>query len=728
MDLSYYQHPKIPDIISIRTIPKYYVYLYHVIIKKGNQYYISYARDAYSVIVPIEFEGEIVNMYAMVESSGYLCTDKNTYYISRSNEVTVCNCVCTRAVMGKHYMILYTNDHRVIYYINNAEQNSIPLSLDDVKIVGNCLRMPGHEVLKHCIGDLMIKDNPDQMYSINSVGWVFTTPSTDILYIMDDLNRISKLPSIAYTRAIADYGVNSKFSNQNIYFIDDMNKIHILEKNIVTISNYTYFYRWLCTFEGDTKEITKIISLGDYLIVFGLTFVHAYGKVKTQCDKIIVKWRFPLGANVEFDTNIFGTRFVLKYGSEFIIIGPNVVTENKLITLSPFTIFQIPGITSTLVSALRQDTTLYHSNGLFIVLDHQTQLVTEATGKNILGSVVRFNQVDAMIETESNVFNQYLLTLVSLNFKSQLCASLSHQGHQISYGPGARRDIHQRITDYIKSNLFTDSTGLYGKVINNSNPFWYPSHKTNNAYYFGKFLAYLCHNKNQLNFHIDLSILYAIHSIICEIISHGQSLSINELAAFHNEFFPTDYKSMVCLDDNYKRDAQAFRDLALSYDSFEQCIYDKLKIDIAVRQDPLIQEIARGIYDYNPLMCASSLWSLDKMLSGDFKYDRDGVMNNFVYVSLYKYNDALNKMKQFILDLSDEELTKFMITVTGYHIRDCKVNIHVVGEIGSGDNKKDIDIKTCSDRISIASHVFDRDDYVPVLKAYLCSRDIGIRD
>jgi hypothetical protein len=750
MALSYFNTP-ISKSHNDDTI--YHTYLYHVIIQRGTTYHISYLNYTYMNPKNLVIDGKIMGVYAIDYTNGYVCTDKNTYFVCYYGPSIACNCICSDVRIGTHHLILYTNDNRLIYYrTDNANmQSSTPVPVTSIAMVCNFKVQSFGESMNLFLSstynrNLKLKQNikPLNMWRFVHLPCVFTTDddSNGIRYnILDLEGNIYRLPLVRPAKVIVDYSTNTRESSQDIYFIDQSKLVRTI---IGTDTSYIYSPMFQLDSNVELDQIQQIVQFGQYCIVIGTTFIHAYGINCSWRKGVVIKWddSFKSIGLIKFVTTLFENRLIFKYDRDFIVIeSRRLSSNNPAITVTKYDNFVLPGYTSTIVRAIRTSESilpvwakpdLFFSCGKFFTNGYKT--IMDMNGQQLFGfnDAEKYRRIQLFsthinVECDLNAFDQVFNTAISLNFKNQLSMDLSNQSNQsnqfisMSTGPGTRRDIDNRIMDYIQNNLLTPSTrDHFGYKLNLSNEFWRDM-PNNRDFYFGKFIAYMLNREgSSMPFHFSMSYLYTIYMKMQREKYNAVQYDIDCLAPFHQEFMPQDFQSMKTLGDNYKISNDEFAKLELPFESFSECILDRLKINISDVELQCLLNIADGMYNFNPSLANLSMIDLCKTLSGDFKYDRVSVLKNInVCADTLNVQAETLKMQAFLHGLTNEELMQFMINVTGYHIRDSGVYVRVT------DHMRDVHIiiSTCRDRLTIFSEVFHHENYCEVLKAYFCSKD-----
>jgi hypothetical protein len=133
------------------------------------------------------------------------------------------------------------------------------------------------------------------------------------------------------------------------------------------------------------------------------------------------------------------------------------------------------------------------------------------------------------------------------------------------------------------------------------------------------------------------------------------------------------------------------------------------------------------------------MYELSVLLGGNFIYNRQSVIDN-IFVKFETNIDIcktelgktdsviltyIDKVKYFIDNLNDEELKRFMINVTGHIISTNNVEFLIYPR---SFRNVDITIVTCKESIKVVTSLLDQDNYIEILKGYLCTKDSYIKD
>jgi hypothetical protein len=706
---------------------EYFVYLYHVIIKKNGKYWICdqfRETDNKGVGYPLYIEGEFKSLHTTLNTFAYICTDQNTY-LYNNNVLTPCNCICSDVMVSRHCLILTTSHGILIYNSNNGDSSNTskfhinPKLVDNLMICNNGLH--GYDISL----SYSFSTYPDEVYTVpSSMGQVWIVGfNKKYSVIHREVLRDINYSQVNIARLIVDYSPNTLFSSQNAYFISttaDVYRIFMGSEPSLTV---------LCTTNiTDPWSIKEIVSFRDYCVIVGKDYLHMYSKIKNNVTNNVTNNLPSVCMTVEPDSlkvcSSIWSNMVLNYKSGFIVIGTQIMVNNPAIQITLMNEFKLP-TTPVYEIMPAPNTKLYYSNGSYVSVDCHG-VATDISGNIIWSDVKLFSNItrklnimDVQIELNANAFDQLLCTLITTNFNVGLRVSMGHKSIVQSAGPGLRRVIHNAVVEYMRSNLFIlDSLNTLTPTykINISHPYWLQ----NNGYYMGKLIAYLFNSNFTLPFHMSLNRLYAIYEQI-QSRTKSDKINVDSLAPFHKNFYPLDFVCMANLDDAYKLDDEKFKELALGYDSFLECIKNRLHMSpIPADEVPILSNIAAGLYDFNPKIATLSLWQLARFISGDFIYNRVAVINNINFsINDNKFEPYRIMMKAFVDGLTDDELIQFMITVTGYHVRNSPVTVNI---INSPSGNQDILITTCYDKLSVACHVFER-GYTDILKGYLCTRD-----
>jgi hypothetical protein len=730
--ISYFQSP--PNQGPLKTT--IYVYLFHIIYKVGTAYSIKWGSDTHSH--PLDIRGEIIDVHSVNGQFAYVCTDIATYYIThdlciRCTTSTDEDFICSTARIGRHYMILSSNTE-TIYYIDDSDYSNInntkAVVNSNIVIIGNC-RSIGPRILQspftptnvpchypsEAMGALV------EMYFFQN-SWIYHCVDGKYYVASGKFVHQVDMKGVVIVKTIADYNGGTRFSHQNLYLIDDLCNVYIISKFKTLVK--------VCTVNsiGDSisaDSICDIISLHDHqIIICGSNYLHVY-PVIDNTESVTTIAKMSTDYPVSVISNLNNTQTVLKCGPDFIVIAPNIVeSQNKSIICS-YPQFDISlQYKTTIVRATKGQ--LHYSLG-FVLVDRY-----EAT--NLQGKPIIYNNpsycvfknlypLSVSIEIAFNVFDQFMNTMISTNFYHKLEIYAMEYDKQTSSGPGVNRDFHHQVAEYIHANLVVLAHHHHGYKLNLSHPFW----SDNSAYYFGKLIAYLMSVDCCLPFHFTPGVLYVIYRIIQ--FRNGVTTScIDQLAPFHKHFYPLDYIHMFNLNDEYKTDPILFQNLCLEYDSFHHMIAEKFN-DSSALELQYLQFIAMGMHDFAPGLTNITMWDMSIMMSGNYTYDRHKVIEHISIVvenshcTEQRLIDCIPKMKKFIEQLSNDELMQFMITVTGYHIRDSGAHVIIYHQLS---NNLDVCIATCYDRLNVSSHVFDTAGYEDILKGYLCVRDTHIHD
>jgi hypothetical protein len=740
MDASYYT-----DTPMLKT--KYHIYNHVIIAEIANKYYLCHPRN--SDAIQLAIEGVLCNIYNMPGIPGigmYICTDINTYWYMNGICYS-CNCICTSCDVGTHYLILYMNDGMMIYFNNNnsSQTNRTPIPRGEIKCYCRVNRIDGLNIFTSCWGSsanitMDCHINPDDMYYVPSLSaWIIRIGFTYIVRHICD-NKCYDIDQTDISRVITDYGINSNFDTKNVYFIDTKNKVNIIQLNIEC---KTYSFVPQCQLDPtlDVNKIAHIFTFNQFIIVIGSKFLHAYSIINDY-GRTILKYETEELESLEF---VFSDHssclFILKYKSNFIVIGEQIDTKNDLIQSLPF-VFRIPGLCSTLLKPV-DGNTLHYSANTFYSIDSNGNAQSHLghklypQGAPYTGyKYTNYEELRIEIHSDVNVFDQLFYSLVSTNFKYRMHADLIIRPNVLSYGPGTRREINHRVADYIQKNFMIGPDQQRGYKFNLLHAFFVGANAST-PYYLGKLLGYLCNHVCVLPFHFDISTLSSIYVAI-QTFSSSQTLStstrvtmtsiLNQYAPFHKEWYPEDFRSIKNLEDKYKRSPEEFSALSLGYSSVEECIAYKLNMYVIGNNDAnILCNIARGMYDYSNQFSTMTLFQLSHTLSGPIVYNRAKVLANIYYHVDDRITDNYtNEMKKFMEGLTNDELKQFMITVTGSHMRDKSIEIKIICD--NNEMNMDIHITTCSDKLVVYQHVFSQENYVEILKGYLCHTDIYMVD
>jgi hypothetical protein len=725
--LSYFKNRSHIDTI------KYYVYLYFVIIKKNDKYWICNemgGSDHKGILRPLGIEGEIIGLYTTLNTFAYICTDKNTYFYI-NNCVTPCNCICTNAVVSRHCVILTTSRGKLFCDYSTSYDSTMNFH-QNPKIISNLMILGSNWRGCNVSLNYSFATYPDEVYTFSTAAgevWIVGLNKKYSLIHRGVLCDID-YSGINIARLIVDYGPNTLFSSQTAYFISATTTTTTsttANVNVYTISKDPMTtLAVLCTTNiTDPWSIKEIVSFRNYCVIVGKDYLHVYPKLNNgQSNELAAAYMTVEPNSVSVYSGIW-SNLILNYKSGFIIIGSKLTINNPGIQYTLMDEFKLHGIQAYLMMPA-PNTKLYSSYGSFMCVNTDN-IATGLRGNPIWSSVKspssiqrKLENIEIQIELNGNAFDQLLYTLISTNFNAVLHVIVTDKSIVQSEGPGPRRAIHNAVVEYMRSNLFivdTDNALTTTSKINISHPFWLQ----NNGYYMGKLIAYLFNLTYTLPFHIGLNRLYAIYEQIQSRIK-SDKINVDSLAPFHKEFYPLDFVCMTNLDNAYKLDDEKFKQLALGYDSFLECIKNRLHMGpIPAEEVPILSSMAVGLYDFNPKIAILSLWELAKFMSGDFLYNRFAVINNInFYIDDEKFEPYRIMMKAFVDGLTDDELMQFMIIVTGYHVRNSPVSVTII-ETKSGC--QDVLIATCYDKLSVACHVFEQKGYEGVLKGYLCVRD-----
>jgi hypothetical protein len=696
---------------------KYYVYLYHVICRKGKKHYISYHDTSYATMEPINIHGRITGMYkCMFSSSAYICTDENTYFLDQNKKVTACNCICINVNIGRHYIILHT-DRGVIHY-NSAGNSRVAFNTkvipsEQMVFANNCLIISGAHH-SSCKARIKLPLIPHDLYFFESLGWIYSYDGVYCIFNNSSPANTINLGAGKIVKTFVDYGVATVFVTQRMFFLYDDNFIGIINKEI----DDHYFIQKLFRMDAtDASSIKQIIVMSKYYVVVGYKYLHIYDS--NQCvARMDVEYN-----SVEIISNLWLNRLVLKYKQNLIVLGTNsgLVSANSLIIVKPLHALIIHGCYATLISPIDETVQLHYTYSKIFTLNNSNNK-QDLNGINILAisncTDIKINKplqsIEICIDSEIDIFKQYFYTVITNNFKNNLRMVMVQGPVTKSAGIGTNRDIIERVLSYIKSDLLVSYE--YGHRLNISHDFW-----RHNAFYFGKLLAYISNSDLTLPFHFNLSSLVHIYSVLKD----SNDIGIDELAPFHNELHPQDFVSVRNLDNIYKTDRDQFASLTLGYDNFDSMIKSKLLSPVSEAEITCLKSIGKGILDFNNAYSSLNLWQLSNKFFGDITYDRKSALE-FIKVSTEhsSLKSFIDPMIKFIHDLNNDELRQFMISVTGYHKRDKPVKVI----IDKSDRRRDILIATCQDTLIVYSHVFQNEDFPHILKAYLCGRDMMMVD
>jgi hypothetical protein len=711
---------------------KLYCGLWHIILCRNGKYFMNSANTIHTKDwLPLNISGTIksINSYSLNHIT-IISTDVSTYLLDTHSYDL--NIVCTQVELTYKTCILRTIDNKtkmLMYYDNTKISNSI--------VIANHSRI---DVFKYSNSHSQIftiyKPMPDDFYYINS-GRIIIIRIGNLFYIFkpDTMSSINKIDTdFKIKKIFADNSVKTSFTNQNIYILD-------LQGWIWTFDLMHKEFCKLFKLENDiSSRIKEIFKYENQIYAIGNNFIIQYDLDSCKTNTYFVNLTNDISdiPNVELEliSSIFENYIIIRVNlSEIILIGRTTTSIDRISNTN----INVNYITGHLENVYichiqtKDYIPLMYSFGHFFITignnnydDRNNFLDIFKCDEVIVDFEINLQIHDISINhkfNKSDIFNIIYYWLISKNFTNKLLPYFTHFDGYIASGPGARRVIYSELFDYVKNNLLEiDYNSVFKNAykLNIKNNFW---SNPNNCYYFGKLLLYL--TIFRMDYSLSLSSLLIIYKYFLKI--NNKNFDINQLAIFHKMYNPSEYQSILNLDLEYKINENKFKQLSMPYDTFENMIYSLMSISEPDKiEKDCLELIAYGMCEFNRNVINLSLYELYKKLCEPFIYDRKKVIESIQCVSNYTNESSemnLSKIRNFLENLTDDELKTFMINVTGHTIRDRKVHLYI-------DYCSDIDISisTCSDRITISNRVFDEDNYLEILKSYLCQKDMYIKD
>jgi hypothetical protein len=691
-----------------------------MIFRVNNEYFLNNRNDTRL----LNIQGEITGIYSRGHNYFVITSDINTYFMyDRDSKLFELNCICEKngVDISTKSCVLKTIDgqKRLLIY---GDKNIDPILLND-PVIGN------HSVTK-------FKKYNIYTNSYNNSFKIENTIIVDDIHItnIENDNKViisnnDILIRYSYDKIIP---IKNDFVCKKMFVVDNVNS---LDKNMYILDTYNNV--WILK---DFSKFTQLFSITDANQADNIRHIVA------NCDNnyyaCIGKYFFNLYCNhkliyssdlndcsndYEYVTNIWINSIIIKNNikGEYIIIGSSylrniiIINSNILITELTRNVYILKPLNGVKIVFYGSYFYIEYNNLIYYSTSSDDECIE--TLRNDAFNYCRKYLLTRTTYFDCNVnyFNIFYNTLIacnfSLGFEINICDKISRK----AYGIGVSYDVYTSIMEDIKNDLFDESFSL-----NLKNPFW---SNENNCFYFGKMLVYFVEVKRYMNFHICLSNLIIIYQTLLKLKSNSSSNSnlfnIDELAPFHKIINLIEYNSIKLMDDSYK--TNKFNELMLSYDSFDDMIYDLLNIRKPSEQElKCLQLIAEGMYDFNNSITKFNMYLLSVILGGNYIYDRINIMNKISF-----YEEDANYKKKFIVflnSLNDHEFKRFMITSTGHTNVAKNSSLHV--HIKTYSSTVNIKIETCNTKILINTSLINQENYLELLKAYFCTKDSYIQD
>jgi hypothetical protein len=708
--------------------PKIYSNHHQILVKVNGKY--SMRKNS---LVDIAIQGDLTGIYSIVSTYFIVTTNVNTYCIvSNSGTVVTLGIITTKVELTKSSILLIT-DNAVRFFRLGASVDSICLAPADSMIVANRLMIDDsfhkykYKYVNSFGESVSISKEfiPTDIYFIKNKSHIVMVDGLPYVYL-EDADMVPISMSFKIKSIFLDNCPVTAHTTHNIYVLDDQDWVWTLDSSL----QFVKIFQVAIPFNSQIKQILYCVNS---YFVFGRTFIHAYDVASCSSSPMIIPT-----ATMYFEQDgvillsAINNIIVLlclatnKEARKHILLS-TTQTELTAVTVNPYSQFTLKNFSSYAITA-KPNTSVFYWSTYFCIQYPNGKVITTGGAKVIEGYLDKVNHpsfsadVEMHVEANFNTFNQFFNTLVCTNFKSKLSVVLVVKSSKTAGGRGVIRDIHNRVLDYVEHSLLTQGAP-------NDHVFWQNLH---NCYYFGKLIGYISQVQFELPFHFNLSTLLIIYEKMQRLrdpdVDFDIMARLDQLAPFHDMMNPSEFKSFKNLSLEYKVHASQFKQLALPYDTFADMIYDKLKLTIGqTGSKELIQAetIAIGLYQYNKSFSNISLYELTRYLSGDFKYDRQAVLDNIcisTYGDLSDEDSYKDKMRSFINGLDDDELKQLMVSITGYIKRPCPVHIVICNEMYIRDDFY-VEIATCSDKMNINQLALDTPDYAIILKAYLCQTD-----
>ncbi len=770
--ISYYNQPNV-------TSDQYIFYhnIWHILFRNnGKNYIIKLSNTNTSLVQSIQSVNSINNNEIIIDIISYthdlyvICTNVNTYFYDQFNkEPKKINCVCQnpseQIIITKNLFMIKLSDNinYFIYVDGKIEIN--PRIISDFIAYQTDKGDFSYRSWNNIVLPLGII--PEEIFTLANNIYVILFNSKFYSYNKNypNFNLIEIDKEFTVNKIFYDNSIKTLFTSQNYYIIDtDINiwtfKIN-LPVNVDPLDdridvNYYVTFNMICPLKklksdinvSDIREIFKYKEL--LIIITNKSVIYYY---QDKFNELYDNDNENDNANSNIDDKFklisdIWDEIIIQCGKNKFILISSVNWFNRNIHLNKYIrirdsnsdVWNIPDHYTYIVYCNTVDMDLFYTNGMFYTktnnnfynIGNVSYIDYYNSGRYYYEMKKKLTDYAINVENQdSNYFNTIFNMLIACNFNHYLCLKPAIFGSRVAAGPGASRSTYTNMIDNIKNDLFeleldsySNSSNLQSYKLNLNNPFWF---KSNNCFYFGKLLIYLINYNYKLNFHFSLPMMIYIYKKILKLNKIIDDFNPDELAPFHKIFNPTEYSYIYNMDDIYKNDSK-FKELMLPYENFENMIYTLLNIrSLSEKEEECLSFMANGMYEFNNSISNMNLYQLTMSLCGDYVYNRNHVIKNFE-ISEDDPKLLTDKMKDFIENLTDDELKIFMKNITGQIIRENAVKILIKSSKSYDKNKGiDIAIQTCYDSVVISSNVFNN-NYTEILKAYLCTKDTNIRD
>jgi hypothetical protein len=519
------------------------------------------------------------------------------------------------------------------------------------------------------------------------------------------------------------YDMTKTSGNSNLYILDGVNYLWWFNasKNEAAFINVGYI---------ECKEI--IDSITEIIHFKGLDIIISHYNVIVMYDHkscVLSIDSVELNPLLITDTHLYPSVFVFKYCNHWYTLSsitsdfaPPVPMESvKEIDLLPWGLFVC--YKYSFVNPLE----VHYSSLAFFRFAHNLLYRITSEGEVVLNFSHNlsyhkriYNEYILPINVEQDVFSQYMTACVERNFSAIFTMRLFLDDEVIASGDGVKRSMLHNIIEYVKTELLMVCNGRY--AINISHPFWTTK---DNAFYFGRLLEHLINMSLHLSGHFSMSFIYCLYRCI------HQTVHINQLAPFHHHLDPAEHKYMCNLDLIYRMNADQFTSLCTGYNSLEDFVLNRLGIecDISAEEHHILTLIVRGMLRNNDSIRNMSMWDLYCALGGELEYDRVAVLKNISIQTYPPVTEDFSDMKKYIQsmlnDLSNNELKKLVILITGYVYTKSPISISINT---SDDVRVDFKVETCFNRLKINVDTMRNPDFKLVFLAYLDACDCALME
>jgi hypothetical protein len=766
-DLSYFNKPILNT--NLNTY-KFYNGLSCIIYCVNDKYYLKSSQEKSILLnLPINTsEGEVIlGIHSTTDRCVIIITNKNTYYIADYDKVHVLNFICSHTesvtnglLLKRNICIFKTIDNKTKFlYLNFHNVNrSI---VDEPLLITNRILMEDNDYFKyidslencHSIIRTMI---PTEILCFSNKTTITLIDDMFFALVNEELQFIEQ--NFVVKRIFVDDSTKTLYNGQRFYVLDTDGYLWTLDfDNLIFVK----ICKLLQTNE-DQEEIVEIISTKNNICVIGSYFIDFYkfkfGDIPILDDSLVNNALVShyevdkLGFNqFELISNIWKETIVIKYKKYYILIASKKavwasIILNPNILLSEVNYFKIPDYRTYLLQG-KDDVIVNYSHGRFYTLSENNIYYEDNT--NVISDYVqnakknkydrkKFNDHTIYVDNQLSYFNVIYHALIATNYSYYLDPQVMIRSVVMAMGPGTNRDVYNTLMEEIKKELFEciATNTVFNYKINLNNTFW---HQPTSCFYFGMMLAYLIDSGHPMNFHLSLTTLSIIYEKLIKI-NLKQKFHIDNLAPFHKMINPTEFQMVLNMPNECKTNDTIFKELSLGYDSFLDMIKSMLKLEeVSKLELDCLQTIALGINKFNSTIANNTMYELSVLLGGNFIYNRQSVIDN-IFVKFETNIDTckteldktdsviltyIDKVKYFIDNLNDEELKRFMINVTGHIISTNNVEFLIYPR---SFRNVDITIVTCKESIKVVTSLLDQDNYIEILKGYLCTKDSYIKD